>query len=250
MLSSSTKESKKFLDKIYSEFKNTPIGRKQEEYWEQKRKECGIKRPLNTYEECWQDVTKWVAFDTRHPIVPSDSPWIFGMFKEDYTDYPIEFQMKLLTHMYVEAEKPPMNLRTFNAVLRKIYKAESKEFKNERTKAIMKELKTLNIIECDEKGKEYIIVYRGINHKSAPADIAISWTYNLDKAEWFANRFAWRHTDDRCCKVLQGKIYIKDILSIEHSRDEDEVISFPHKVFDISELEGFVANYVCRCKTE
>lgn len=214
-----------------------------EVHWEQKKKECSIKRPHNSFENCWADVEKWVAFDPNHPANSANSQWIFGMFREQYQDYPIEFQMRLLIYMYVEAEIPPMNLRKFNAVLRKIYKAESKEFKNNRTQAIIKELETLNLIECEETGKEYITVYRGINHESATSDIAISWTYNLDKAEWFANRFAWKHIDDRCCKVLQGKIYIKDILSIEHDRDEDEIIAFPHKVFDISEVEDFVANY-------
>lgn len=207
-------------------------------YWDQKKKECFIDRPLNTYEECRNDVNKWVAFDPNH----SNHSWIiFDRFQKDYVKYPIEFQMNLLIDMYVY--EVPMNLRKFNAVLRKIYKAESKEFKNNRTQGIKQELESLDLIESDEKGKEYITVYRGINHKSTTSDIAISWTYNIDKAKWFANRFAWEHTDDRCCKVLQGKIYLKDILSIEHSREEDEIIAFPHKVFDISELEGFVANY-------
>lgn len=207
-------------------------------YWEQQKKECYVKKPLNTYKECWNDVNKWVAFDPHH----SNHSWIiFDRFQKDYVKYPIEFQMKLLIDMYVY--EVSMNLRKFNAVLRKIYKSETKELKSNRTQEIRQGLKSLNLIECDENGKEYITVYRGINHKSAPSELAISWTYSVDKAIWFANRFAWRHTDDRCCKVLQGKIYIKDILSIEHSRDEDEIIAFPHKVFDISEVEGFAAKY-------
>lgn len=207
-------------------------------HWEQKKKECYVEKPLNTYEECWNDVNKWVAFDPNHSY---HSPIIFTMFQRDYVKYPIEFQMRLLLDMYVY--ELPMDLRKFNAVLRKIYKAESKDIKNDRTQNIRQELDTLNMIKCAENGKEYITVYRGINHKSTPSDIAISWTYNIEIAKWFANRFACLHKDDRCCKVQQGKIYIKDILSIEHGRNEDEIIAFPHKVFDISELEGFVANY-------
>lgn len=136
-----------------------------------------------------------------------------------------------------------LNLRKFNAVLRKIYKAEPKEFKNNRTKEIEKELEELDMMGRDPKNKEYVTVYRGINHKSASSDIAISWTYNIDIAKWFANRFACLHRDDKCCRVIQGKIYLKDILSIDHSREEDEIIVFPNKVFDISEIDGFVANY-------
>lgn len=207
-------------------------------YWEQQKKECYVEKPLNTYKDCWNDVNKWVAFDPHH----SNHSWIiFDRFQKDYVKYPIEFQMKLLIDMYVY--EIPMNLRKFNAVIRKIFKTESKELKSNRTQEIRQELKSLNLIECDENGKEYITVYRGINHKSTPSDIAISWTYNIEIAKWFANRFACLHKDDRCCKVQQGKIYIKDILSIEHGRKEDEIIAFPHKVFDISEVEGFVAKY-------
>lgn len=207
-------------------------------YWEQQKKECYVEKPLNTYKECWNDVNKWVAFDPHHS---NHSCIIFDRFQKDYVKYPIEFQMKLLIDMYVY--EIPMNLRKFNAVLRKIYRSESKELKSNRTQEIRQELKSLNLIECDENDKEYITVYRGINHKSTPSDIAISWTYNIEIAKWFANRFACLHKDDRCCKVQQGKIYIKDILSIEHGRKEDEIIAFPHKVFDISEVEGFVAKY-------
>lgn len=209
-----------------------------EAHWEQAKKECFIEKPLKTFDECWHDMTKWVAFDPNH----SYHSWlIFENFRDDYVKYPIKFQMKLLIDMYVH--EVSMNLRKFNAVLRKIYKAETKEFKNDRTQMISKELETLNLVEFDENGREYITVYRGVNHKSASLDIAISWTYNIDKAKWFANRFACLHTDDRCCRVLHGKIYVKDILSIEHGRDEDEIIAFPRKVFDVLEVEDFVANY-------
>ena len=136
-----------------------------------------------------------------------------------------------------------LNLRKFNALLRKIYKAEPKEFKNNRTREIKNELEALNIIERDPKDKEYITVYRGINHKSANSDIAISWTYNIDIAKDFANRYACLHRDDKCCRVIKGKVYLKDILSIVHNREEDEIIAFPHKVFDISEVTDFVAKY-------
>lgn len=223
---------------VYSPEQMINSQQEREAMWEQKKIECYVEKHLNTYKECWNDVNKWVAFDPNHSY---HSPLIFTMFQRDYVKYPIEFQMRLLLDMYVY--EVPMNLRKFNAVLRKIYKAESKEFKNNRTQEIRKELETLNLIEYGENGKEYITVYRGINHISTPSDIAISWTYNIEIAKWFANRFACLHKDDRCCKVQQGKIYIKDILSIEHGRNEDEIIAFPHKVFDISELEGFVANY-------
>lgn len=203
-----------------------------------KEKSCSAKNSLNTYDECLHDVYKWAAYMSNHSY---HNGFIFDIFKEDYTKYPIEFQMKLLLDMYVY--EMGLNLRKFNAVLRKIHKSEPKEFKNNRTKEIKKELEELDVIERDQKNKEYITVYRGINHKSTPSDIAISWTYNIDIAKWFANRFACLHRGDRCCRVIQGKIYLKDILSINHSRQEDELIALPHKVFDISEVTDFVAKY-------
>ena len=203
-----------------------------------KGKTCFVEKSLNTYDECLHDVYKWTAYTSDHSY---HNGHIFDIFKKGHTKYPIEFQMKLLFDMYVY--EMGLNLRNFNVVLRKIYKAEPKEFKSNRTEEIKKELEAVNIIEKDQKGKEYITVYRGINHKSTPSDIAVSWTYNIDIAKWFANRFACLHRDDKCCRVIQGKIYLKDILSIDHSREEDEIIVFPNKVFDISEIDGFVANY-------
>ena len=203
-----------------------------------KGKTCFVEKSLNTYDECLHDVYKWTAYTSDHSY---HNGLIFDIFKKGHTKYPIEFQMKLLFDMYVY--EMGLNLRNFNVVLRKIYKAEPKEFKSNRTEEIKKELEAVNIIEKDQKGKEYITVYRGINHKSTPSDIAVSWTYNIDIAKWFANRFACLHRDDKCCRVIQGKIYLKDILSIDHSREEDEIIVFPNKVFDISEIDGFVANY-------
>ena len=203
-----------------------------------KGKTCFVEKSLNTYDECLHDVYKWTAYTSDHSY---HNGLIFDIFKKGHTKYPIEFQMKLLFDMYVY--EMGLNLRNFNVVLRKIYKAEPKEYKSNRTEEIKKELEAVNIIEKDQKGKEYITVYRGINHKSTPSDIAVSWTYNIDIAKWFANRFACLHRDDKCCRVIQGKIYLKDILSIDHSREEDEIIVFPNKVFDISEIDGFVANY-------
>ena len=137
----------------------------------------------------------------------------------------------------------PEDRTIVNNTIKAIYQSETEEFKKARTELIRDKLKADNLISCDDNGKEYIVVYRGVNHKSASSDVAISWTYNIDVAKWFANRFACLHKDDKCCRVIQGKVYLKDILSIEHSRQEDEIIVFPNKVFDISEVTDFVAKY-------
>lgn len=209
-----------------------------EEHWEQKMKEYGVEIPFNTYAECHDDVFRYM---NRH----SDLPYILLDFKDNFIKYPTVYQMRLLIEIWVSMELSSSTIRrAVNATIRKIYKSESKEFKKARTEIIKDNLKSLNVIKRDEKGKEYINVYRGSDHFSASPDTAISWTGNIDTAKWFANRFAHMHKDDRCCRLLQGKIYIKDILSCGlNDRNEDEVIAFPHKVFDISEVEGFIAKY-------
>jgi len=65
---------------------------------EERRKECFVDKPLNTYEECWEDVTKWTAFD---PNNSNHSYIIFQQFKNDFTKYPIEYQMKLKSDIAV-----------------------------------------------------------------------------------------------------------------------------------------------------
>lgn len=186
----------------------------------------------STYEKCRSDVWRYTD-RLRNPIT-------FENFRHDYQKYPIEFQMRLLLDIYSCSK---VRLKAFNALMRKIFKSESKDIKKIRAENIKKQLMERNLIKQDSSGKEYIDVYRGITCISATSDIAVSWTYNVDVAKWFANRFAILHKEDRSCKVLQGKVYIKDIVSIILDRNEDETVTFPHKVFDISDLEGFVANY-------
>lgn len=191
-----------------------------------------INSQYSTYDECCSDVWKY-THSVRDPIT-------FEIFRDKYQKYPIEFQMRLLLDIYSNSK---VRLKAFNALLKKIYKSEPKEFKKQRAETIRNQLMERNLIKQDSSGKEYIDVYRGITCLSAASDIAVSWTYNVEVAKWFANRFAILHKEDRSCRVLQGKVYIKDIVSIILDINEDETVTFPHKVFDISNLEGFVANY-------
>ncbi len=199
--------------------------RKQEReaHWEQKMKEYGVEIPFNTYAECYDDVFRYM---NRH----SDLPYILLDFKDNFIKYPTVYQMRLLIEIWVGLELSSSTIRrSVNATLRKIYKSESKEFKKARTEIIKDNLKPLNVIKHDEKGKEYIDVYRGSNHFSASPDTAISWTCDINTAKWFANRLACLHRDDRCCRLLHGKIFIKDIISCGlNDRKEDEIIALPN----------------------
>lgn len=208
-----------------------------EELWMQKLKKFNVEIPDMTFDECYNDL-----FEDCYNY--SDLLETLFLFSNNYYMYPEIYQMKLLLEIWVRLNITfPEDRTIVNNTIKAIYQSETKEFKKARTEFIRDKLEADHLISCDDNGKEYIVVYRGINHKSTPSDIAISWTYNIDVAKWFANRFACLHRDDKCCRVIQGKIYLKDILSIEHSRQEDEIIAFPHKVFDISEVTDFVAKY-------
>ena len=203
----------------------------------QKLKKFNVEIPDMTFDECYNDL-----FEDCYNY--SDLLETLFLFSNNYYMYPEIYQMKLLLEIWVRLNITfPEDRTIVNNTIKAIYQSETKEFKKARTEFIRDKLEADHLISCDDNGKEYIVVYRGINHKSTPSDIAISWTYNIDVAKWFANRFACLHRDDKCCRVIQGKIYLKDILSIEHSRQEDEIIAFPHKVFDISEVTDFVAKY-------
>ena len=208
-----------------------------EELWMQKLKKFNVEIPDMTFEECYNDL-----FEDCYNY--SDLLDTLFLFSNNYYMYPEIYQMKLLLIIWVQLKITfPEDRTIVNNTIKAIYQSETEEFKKARTELIRDKLEADNLISCDDNGKEYIIVYRGVSHKSASSDVAISWTYNIDVAKWFANRFACLHRDDKCCRVIQGKIYLKDILSIEHSRQEDEIIAFPHKVFDISEVTDFVAKY-------
>lgn len=208
-----------------------------EELWMQKLKKFDVEIPDMTFEECYNDL--FGDCDNDSNLLET-----LFWFSNNYYMYPEIYQMKLLFIIWVRLKITFTKDRTIvNNAIKAIYQSETEEFKKARTELIRDKLKADNLISCDDNGKEYIVVYRGVNHKSASSDIAISWTYNIDVAKHFANMFAYSHRDDRCCKVLKGKIYINDILDIAYNRQEDEIIVFPNKVFDISEVTDFVAKY-------
>lgn len=208
-----------------------------EELWVQKLKKFNVEIPDMTFEECYNDLFE----DCNNGSKLLETLF---WFSNNYYMYPEIYQMRLLFIIWVRLNITfPEDRTIVNNTIKAIYQSETEEFKKARTELIRDKLKADNLISCDDNGKEYIVVYRGINHKSANSDIAISWTYNIDIAKDFANRYACLHRDDKCCRVIKGKVYLKDILSIVHNREEDEIIAFPHKVFDISEVTDFVAKY-------
>lgn len=81
--------------------------------------------------------------------------------------------------------------------------------------------------ENDKKGydalPETIIIYRGLQGKKAKCR-GLSWTTNLEKAKWFANRFKFNG------KVYQAEISKKDVFFYTDERGEAEVVVNPAKL--------------------
>lgn len=76
-----------------------------------------------------------------------------------------------------------------------------------------------------------IQIYRGVGTKSNPK--GFSWTANLEKAEWFAERFSVLGGDGY---VVTATVKKEDVLAYFSRRDEDEYIVDGNKL-DIHEMD-------------
>ena len=76
-----------------------------------------------------------------------------------------------------------------------------------------------------------ITVYRGVHSGKSNGIRALSWTLDMDKAEWFAGRYG------RQGKVFEAKIEKKHICALFLDRGESEVILNPKYLTDISQVQ-------------
>lgn len=75
-----------------------------------------------------------------------------------------------------------------------------------------------------EQMPEEIIVYRGF--KDEGGEESFSWTLNLEKAIWFAERFG-KDDDSSVAKAIINK---KDVIGYINSRNEEEILILPENV--------------------
>lgn len=94
--------------------------------------------------------------------------------------------------------------------------------KEKRSNLIKKYLKN----KIDEKG--YITLYRGFCEKSFPADKAISFTTNYEKAKWFANRYLIINHEVEEAKVMTIKTHIDNVFHYTNRRKEFEAMIVPY----------------------
>ena len=94
-----------------------------------------------------------------------------------------------------------------------------REHSQERNEAI-EELKAM------ADGEPIITVYRGETIRSTPSDRALSWTLDVETAEFFARRFNSKGV------VLKAQIHVNDIYDYLRHRKEEEVLLDPQKLIN------------------
>jgi hypothetical protein len=101
--------------------------------------------------------------------------------------------------------------------LKKVFSC--KEYSEERNESMIK-------LKEEIEDHEFLKVYRGVTPHSTPYDKAISWTLDVDTAEWFASRF------DSKGKVMKAEIHINDINDYLYNRNEKEILLNPKKLIN------------------
>lgn len=79
--------------------------------------------------------------------------------------------------------------------------------------------------------EDVVTVYRGVTSHNADNVLALSWTLDRDKAQWFAHRFGENGT------VYEAQITKQHIYAFLNSRGESEVIVDPRGLQDITESQ-------------
>lgn len=114
---------------------------------------------------------------------------------------------KLLGYAWVESENPNIDVNVTIEELIEWFEYSDKEY-----------LMSKDDFEAYNKltsSNEPITLYRGIGSRSEK--FGLSWTSNLDKAKWFANRFGTGY-------IITTKVSPSDILSYFGGRGEDEYV--------------------------
>lgn len=79
--------------------------------------------------------------------------------------------------------------------------------------------------------EDVITIYRGEGSKSTPYNKAYSWTTNIEIARFFAKRF------DNNGNIYKAQVNKEDIIDYLCNRNEEEIIVYPHNVYNVELLE-------------
>ena len=93
-------------------------------------------------------------------------------------------------------------------------------------KFLPQDIKEFLASKADDEG--YLTLYRGTGYESTnkyETDYACCYSFNAEKAEWFANRFLCIH---KIGFVFKRKVHISQVVAYFNSREEEEIIIIPN----------------------
>jgi hypothetical protein len=120
--------------------------------------------------------------------------------EKDYANY--------LENVWISQENPNMDINCPPKESVKLFRKANKEY-----------LMNKEDYEVYKNFPEEMVVYRGVGIGRTPA--GLSWTVNLEKAEWFAHRFDTENEKGYIQKLTVKK---ENILAYFNTRGEDEVV--------------------------
>lgn len=159
-----------------------------------------------TYEECEDAFMSVVSLYSSHEL----NAW--GYYKSVYRKIPRVYRLGILMDIIYIYYR--FDMEEFFQTLAEILEDETYEEYQSRIELNMRKL------EITDKNTE-ITAYRGINQNSWPEETALSYTFNRDVAQKFADRFAMIYGKG---EVLEKKFYIGEIIHVTTRRNEDELI--------------------------
>jgi hypothetical protein len=120
---------------------------------------------------------------------------------------------ELLAHVWTDSENVWQNLDVWENLLF--------EHKWDKSKYFMSHVERLEF----EKMPDELTVYRGVRDQRHWK--GFSWTVDLDKAVWFANRYKKAKGDG---KIIKGVVKKSDVLGYKSARGESEIVCHWNKV--------------------
>jgi hypothetical protein len=178
-------------------------------FWESIDQQKQIEMQLKYMEECKKENDYENLFSCMEKKI------LISKYIELFDSIPVEQKYNCFRYLWSRSEYGFDQFKP--SFLKKVFSY--KEHSEERNQSMI-ELKE------EIQDQEIINVYRGVTSQSTPYDKAISWTLDIDIAEWFASRF------DSKGKVMKAEIHIKDIHDFLYNRNEKEVLLNPKKLIN------------------
>lgn len=126
---------------------------------------------------------------------------------------------EILADAWIRSENPNMDANVTKSELAAMFEQADKA-------ALMTDEERKRLSEMDDT----ITIYRGVTPYNAKNVRALSWTTNIKKAEWFANRYGQRGT------VYKTQISKAKVLAYFTSRGESEIIVNPKEIKNLQAI--------------